>query len=257
MKKMMTFVMSMVLMLTLIPSVGAEAAKNSGINTPAEYINYLEAKAGAKSKLSGVGSVNSAQSTDEFIEEFKNLSEEKQQKFVDYLNDPEFLKTLVNAQSTSENKSQSFYGGDLVVSNEVVDVPQFLNASSKGDFSTNAVGDSVIYAKAATATSTLFGLDFIKTRVDMSIQVTEVQLYTSKVTKILSYSGSLIQNYLPGATISKTVLIPYIVPDSTAAVHKVDWEWKFTLGYDLTIGTKEQYLTIDKAGNTDTGIYNL
>ncbi|MNC37356.1 hypothetical protein D3C76_576760 [compost metagenome] len=115
----------------------------------------------------------------------------------------------------------------------------------------------MIYAKAGIATSTLLGLDFIKTRIDMTVQVTEVQLYTSKITKILSYSGSLIQNYMIGATITKTVLIPYIVPDSTAAVHKVDWEWKFTLGYDLTLGTKEQYLTIDKAGNADTGVYDL
>ncbi|MNC53369.1 hypothetical protein D3C75_1027720 [compost metagenome] len=83
----------------------------------------------------------------------------------------------------------------------------------------------------------------------MEIQVTTVAPYTSQVTNVNYSYGALLQNYYPGANLTKTELAAYISADKYRATKIVTWQWNFLWkGLGLAVGTREQTLTGDKAG---------
>lgn len=224
-----------------------ETQSGFSVKTPEEYISYL--------KQTHVGSSNEESSrTKLFISQFKSLPRDKQQQFVDYLNDPEFLNTAFTAINEQTEASQTFYNGDLTVSSSSV-METFPSSPS---VSIMAKGDTKDHALYYEDVINVFGLDMVKTRVELSYRTTEVQTNSSQITSILNKQGTLVQNYTPGAHITKTEHNVVISSDKTTAKFTVDWSWNFLwdkLG--LTVGTKRQWIEVNKAGTGYGGIYNL
>ncbi|OBZ11995.1 hypothetical protein A8L34_16915 [Bacillus sp. FJAT-27264] len=236
-------------------SIGSESIFN--INTPGDYIAYLkqlQAESPSLQSLRSVIQLSEQSNVNDFLNKYISLPEDKQQEFVDYLNDPEFTKTVFSAMNGNVGTSQAFYSGDLVVgTSEVREIAPSLNniiAFKKGD-----TKDHSLYTEA---TATLFGLDFIKTRVEISYRTTEVKDFSSEITSILNKKGILVQNYSPGAHITKEENNVVLASNKLTGSYSVDWSWNFIwdkLG--LTIGVKRQWIDFDKAGKGDGGIYNL
>lgn len=268
-KKLITGIVAMSLLLSVPISAGAAAIESNesqsnysvtsqtitGIKTPEEYIAYLKQLQVESSSVQSLH-ITASESSDvnDFLSQYVSLPEDKQQQFVDYLNDPEFIKTVFSAMN-GELGSQSFYNGNLVVTSSVNEITP---AYSTNGISIMAVGDTKDHGLYHEAVSTLFGIDFIKTHVEVSYRTTEVKTNSSQITKILNSKGTLVQNYYPGAHITKEEHNVVVASDKTTAKFTVDWSWNFIwdkLG--LTVGVKRQWIEVNKAGTGYGSIYNL
>lgn len=181
MRKLSSCMLSFVLIfLTIIPSIGANA-NVSVVDTPIAYIDYLESL--PNHSIAGLDAFNTSNEHErqEFIDGFKNLSEKDQQRFVDYLNDPEFAKKVYEAQPTDVLASKvTLFNGDVEVSS---DVEFFDDNESNGNISLQAVGDSYFPYGKHTATTTVMGLDIIKTSVYLHVEIKEVKKNTRSCLK--------------------------------------------------------------------------
>ncbi|ANY73149.1 hypothetical protein BBD41_11410 [Paenibacillus ihbetae] len=254
-KKLIAAVVSMSLLLSVPISVSANSTESVesqltyDVKTPEDYITFLK-QTQVKYSFS-----NSVDSTDinEYIDKFLSLPEDKQQKFVDYLNDPEFLKTTFSAINEQTEGSQSFYNGDLVVRSSMVEV-----SPASSNISPMAIGDTKDYSYYHESITQLMGLDFVKTRVELKVRTTEVKTNASQITEIVHARGVLVQNYVPLAHIAKKEYPVDIASDKSSAKFTTDWSWNFIwdkLG--LQVGTKRQWVQITKAGTATGGISNL
>lgn len=257
-KKLIASVVALSFVLSVPISVGAESlgsvkleSRNDYINveTPEDYIAYLK-----QSQAVSLFSNNpiEAADTNEYLKQFMELPEDKQQRFVDYINDPEFIKTALTALSEQTEGTQTFYNGDLVVRSSLVEVKP---TSTIAPF---AVGDTSDYSWYHEAITDLMGLDFVKTRAELKIRVTQVATNLSAVTDVLDSGGVLVQNFIPMAHIAKEEKKIDIPGDRSSAKFTVDWSWNFVhkvLG--VQVGTKRQWVQITKANVGTGGINNL
>ncbi|MCP1136670.1 hypothetical protein NKT34_25710 [Paenibacillus polysaccharolyticus] len=277
-KKFVAGILSLSFLLSAVPA-GASSAEVSPqdnqsitsnyqqqlkVSTPEEYIAFLKAKNTPQVNTFSIASTEAVGENNDlanFIGEYTSLPYDKQQKVVDYFNDPEFLNTLVSAQTFEGEESKSFYGGDLVVTNKLVSItPESVGTLSvlpSGGFTTMAVGDTKEHGKAYEAITTLFGIDFVKTRLELSIQTKEVKTNASQITKVLTERALIVQNYSPG-DIKKNQYATVVNSAKTTAKLETDWQWDFLWsGFGLTVGTKRQWLQLDKAGKATYNTYNL
>ncbi|MCM3133417.1 hypothetical protein M3629_11475 [Paenibacillus polysaccharolyticus] len=270
-KKFVTGFIAMSLLLSVPVTAGASAVgveesqktANSvtsqsitGIETPEEYIAYLNQLQDESFSVQSLRStaVVGSQDVNQFLNKYVNLPKNKQQQFLDYLNNPEFIRTVFSAMN-GDLGSELLYNGDLVVTSSVHEATP---AYSTSEISIMAVGDTKDHSLYHEHSASLFGLDFIKTRVEMSYRTTEVKTNSSQITKILNSNGILVQNFYPGADITKSEHNPVIASDKLTAKFNVDWSWNFIwdkLG--LTIGVKRQWMEVNKAGSGYGGTYNL
>ncbi|WP_018886161.1 hypothetical protein [Paenibacillus massiliensis] len=256
MRKLSSCVLSFVLLfLTIIPSVGANASV-SVVDTPIAYIDYLESL--PNHSIAGLDAFNTSNEPErqEFIDGFKNLSEKDQQRFVDYLNDPEFAKKVYEAQPTDVLASKvTLFNGDVEVSS---DVEFFDDIESNSNISLQAVGDSYFPYGKHTATTTVMGLDIIKTSVYLHVEIKEVKKNTSQIVQILESGGIVDRNYYPALDLSKNESSAFLTSDKTLATKKVIWGWNFLWsGFGMVVGNREQWVQINKAGNITGGAANL
>lgn len=243
----------------MISSVGAEGVDNSKIQTPEDYISYLESKEAVQS-LDMNRNNGEATETSLFIDKFKNLPREQQEKFVEYISGPELLEGIVAADTPEKKQALTEkYNGDLsigsskLVADESLKASEFIlsNTLASVGLSPLAVGDSWPYTFHNDQPYTLFGLDFIKTGIYLQIQVKTVATNTSQVIAINYAYGALLQNYYPGANLTiNNAINPFISDDKYRATKLVTWQWNFLWkGLGATIGTIEQTITGDKTGH--------
>lgn len=266
MKKVLGLVLTFVLSLTVISSVGAEAVDNSTIQTPEDYISYLESKELVQS-LDLNRNNGEATEASSFIEKFKNLPREKQEKFVEYISGPELLEGIVTADTPEKEQALiEKYNGDLSIGSELVadesfNASEFIlsNSLSSVGLSPLAVGDSWPYTFHEEKPYTIFGLDFIKTGIYLQIQVKTVAANTSQVIAVNYAYGALLQNWYPGANLTvNNAINPYISDDKYRATKIVTWQWNFLWkGLGATLGTIEQTITGDKTGHGTYSERNL
>ncbi|WP_379390098.1 hypothetical protein [Paenibacillus lentus] len=245
MKKVCSVLMSFVLMLVLIPNVSADSAPNLQFKTPEALISYLE------STTNSLTSVTT-------IDEYKNAPREKQEKILEYLNDPEFVKVMFTAITTTtaeDNSEQTFFNGDLVISTKAVDNSTSSSLIDRG-ISTMAVGDTTIIGKGVDATATVLGIDWVKLRTSLEVEIKVVAKDTSVVSRILRHSADVIHNYVPLAQISANPNTPYITSDGHYAYFTCMWEFKEAI-YGMVLASKESWIWINKAQQFDGGIINL
>ncbi|WP_322903760.1 hypothetical protein [Paenibacillus campi] len=223
-------------------------------NDPSTYITYLESLPEKSKVVLNDKSENEIQT---FINQFNSLSSDKQQKLVDYLRNPEFIKEISEAQYLdTTDKNVSLFNGDVAVSSTVL----YINDSSESqqEIVAKAVGDSYFKYAKHTATTTVFGLDIVKTSAYIQVEIKQVAPNTSKIVKILEGGGIVEQNYMPGLDISKSVNPAFLTSDGTIATQKVIWGWNFVKsGLGLVVGNREQWVQINKAGVSTGGAANL
>lgn len=267
-KKVFAGILSLSFLLSAVP-VGVSAAELSPqinqnitsehqlkLSTPEEYIAFLKAKNPVQNNsfsIASTGSIEENTDLAEFISQYTSLPYEEQQKIVDYFNDPQFLITLVNAQTIEGEGSKSYYDGDLVVTSRIVPVSK----NTSDSISLFAVGDTKEHGYIYEAITEVLGMKFIQTNLELTIRTKEVKTNASQIDAILTKRAILVKNFSP-ADIEKTQYPVTINSAKTTAKLETDWSWHFLWsGLGLTVGTKRQWLQIDKAGTPTYDIYNL
>lgn len=211
-KKLLSLFVVLVLFLGVLPySVNAQ---DSTINTPEDYINYL------KSNNKGLSSQNDNDSS-VVLEQFQSLSKEDQQKFVDYMNNPEAIKAIFNAMQNGENAD--LYNGDIKVR-----VNQNKPDHTITPFATE-------YKPHAETVASTFGINIITTQVYVQYRVSG-----GKVTEILNGGGIVTRNWFPVVNITIKEDKPYINSNKTRAYETAYFTWNFihsSLGAVVGTGT--------------------
>lgn len=125
------------MLLVTLPFSASANVESSEINTPEDYINYL---------TSNSTSLQSNSSGQDVLEQFKALSADDQQKFVDYINDPNVAVSIFKAMSNGEKTKM--YGGDVEVS--------FENGKAPDD--NISLNSTTTYRQSDQAKTTFWGL---------------------------------------------------------------------------------------------------
>ncbi len=239
MKKVVSLLLVLSFMLTFGSVISAEPVKdnNTVINTPDDYINWLE------QQVDKVGLQSTSDySAREVLEQFKALSKEDQQKFVDYVNDPEVTKSIFEASAAGENLS--LYGGDVTVTVNN-DVPK------DGDFSILAAD----YNYGTIVVSRMLGINIIRTDTTIEWRVTGT---TAKITKVLSFSANVSYNYHPGLDITVTKDSPVINSSGSRVTAAGRYAWNFLYrDLGLLIGTEVVKIWGNADGSGDSTVTRI
>ncbi|MCL6709159.1 hypothetical protein M8R20_19420, partial [Pseudomonas sp. R2.Fl] len=113
-----------------------ETEDSNVIETPKDYMNYLEDNINNNSMED-----DEKESAKEVLDQFKELSKEDQEKFVNYMNDPDVAQDVFEADNsplaeTEDNvdedgeETTSLYDGDVEVTKEVNVSPQINTMSA-------------------------------------------------------------------------------------------------------------------------------
>ncbi|MGG1617980.1 hypothetical protein ACIFQM_18750 [Paenibacillus sp. NRS-1782] len=217
MKKMLSLFVVFVLFLAVLPfSANAQETNSSTINTPEDYINYL--------KQNNRGLNSNSQGGDDhsiILKQFTSLSNEDQQKFVDYMNNPEAIKAIFDAMQSGENTD--LYNGDIKIR---VDESKLKNTISP--FATT-------YRPYAETVASALGINIITTQVYVQYRVSG-----GKITEILNGGGLVTRNWFPVVNIAIKEDKPYINSDKTRAYQTAYFTWNFihsSLGAVVGVGT--------------------
>ncbi len=198
MKKLLGLFLAFALLVALVPFNGfAQAQSITEINTPKDYINYL------KSKVDASIAPNEVRSSTQVLHQFTSLSSQNQQKFVDYLNNPDVIKFILDNQGANA----AGFGGDVKVT---------VNSHNNEEISLAANK----YYRENEATSTVLGIDIIKSKVYIEWEVED-----SKITKILNSGGLVTRNWWPFVDIKVTNDKPYI--SNNVAYQTSYFAWNF------------------------------
>ncbi|MDP9675216.1 hypothetical protein J2W97_001199 [Paenibacillus jamilae] len=212
MKKMLSLFVVLVLCLGILPySVNAQ---DLSINTPEDYINYL------KSNNKGL-SVQNNNDSSVVLEQFTKLSKEDQQKFVDYMNNPEAIKAIFNAMQSG--KDADLYNGDIKVR-----VTQKEPEHAITPF-------AAVYKPYAETVASTLGVNIITTQVYVQYRVSG-----GKITEIINGGGLVTRNWFPVVNISIKEDKPYINSDKSRAYETAYFTWNFihsSLGAVVGVGT--------------------
>ncbi|MNW45997.1 hypothetical protein D3C74_232740 [compost metagenome] len=212
MKKFLSLFVVLILFLGVLPySVNAQDSLT--INTPEDYINYL------KNNNKGLNSLNDNDSST-ILEQFTSLPKEDQQKFVDYMNDPDVIKSIFNG--IQSGKDSDLYNGDIKVR---VD-------QDKENSTTPFATEYTPYSEIVVST---FGINIITTKVYIHYRVSE-----GKVTDILNGGGTVTRNWFPVVNVTIQEDKPYINSDKRSAYQTAYFTWIFihpSLGEVVETGT--------------------
>ncbi|MEC0184432.1 hypothetical protein P4H61_23390 [Paenibacillus peoriae] len=213
MKKLLSLLVVLVLFLSTLPySVNAQDSLT--INTPEDYINYL------KNNNKGLNSLNDNDSS-AILKQFTSLSKEDQQKFVNYMNDPDAIKSIFNG--IKSGKDSDLYNGDIKVR---VD-------QNKQEHSTAPLAaEYTHYSETVVST---FGINIITTQVYIHYRVSG-----GKVTEILNGGGVVTRNWFPVVNVTIKEEKPYINSDKRSAYQTAYFTWNFihpSLGEVVETGT--------------------
>ena len=213
-------------------SANADVARSSQTATPAAYISYL-----ASSNEAG-----SAQT----LRDFKALSSSEQEKYLDYLNNPEVFKalmedasepatdTVASAKSVATNDTTSLFGGDVVVESE-----------HESTFTPDSTSDSTagVQAKRKLSRGT-HESTYTHTQKILGVTVTKlsvwVNYYTngSKITKVNFADGGK-RNY--NAAVSISMGVPKAWKDGSYANGSVVWEGSIIYkGFGVSIDKRQK-----------------
>ncbi|MFK0238723.1 hypothetical protein [Streptomyces vinaceus] len=121
----------------------ASAAEAALPSTPQAYVAWLEAKQDAGAS--------------ETAEQFKALPQDKQEKFLGYLNKPDHIKAFMDVANDPTAKQKVLAGGDIVISRETsnssgaANAPGLSPAGTTGDMSAwHSVSDTLFGVKVTT-----------------------------------------------------------------------------------------------------------
>jgi hypothetical protein len=200
-KKLLSLFVVFVLFLSVLP-YSVNAQDSLSINTPEDYINYLKAN---NKELNSQNDNDSSV----ILEQFTNLSQEEQQKFVNYMNDPEAIKSIFNV--IQSGKDSDLYNGDIKVR-----VNQNKQAHSTTPFATE-------YTPHAETVVSTFGINIITTQVYIHYRVS-----AGKVTEILNGGGVVTRKWVPLVNITIKEEKPHINSDKRSAYQTAYFTWNFT-----------------------------
>ncbi len=192
------------------------SANVSEINTPEDYINYL----------SNSMSMQSNSSEQDVLEQFKALSADDQQKFVDYISDPDVAASIFKAMSTGEKTK--LYGGDVEITFE----------KGKAADDNISLSSTTTYRQSDQAKTTVLGIDIITVEVYIQYRVSGTNFDNRKITDILNGGGRVLRNWYPSVTISVDDDSPYI--QGNQAYQTSYFEWNFVhpkLGFQIGVNT--------------------
>ncbi|MDQ0047014.1 hypothetical protein J2T18_001286 [Paenibacillus polymyxa] len=230
-----------VLALTAVAPLAASATPSTGIetndqsiheveiNSPSDYIKWLKGKDGAE----------------ETLQQFSDLSESDQDKFVKYINDPEINKTLVDAMATSNGEKVSLYGGDVTVT--------ATQEQSKPVKISPQVAD---YAVSQRATSTILGVDVVQVseRVEYRVEGTSSN---QRVSQVLNGGGTINRYWVPMGRMDVKDDKGYVNSSGKLAVQRSVFTTSFVhpkLG--ATIGTNTFVIYGNVKGQLDSWVFN-
>ncbi len=218
-----------------------ETEDSNVIETPKDYMNYLEDNINNNSMED-----DEKESAKEVLDQFKELSKEDQEKFVNYMNDPDVAQEVFEADNSplaetegnvdeDGEETTSLYDGDVEVTKEVNVSPQ-INTMSAYSLAKASAAKIVTHKATYRSIHRLMGINVLTTQ-------SYVRYYSDgkKVTKILDAGGVVIKNWYPAIRLNKSEKKPYINSAKTRAYETVIWEWNFvhkSLG--LVMGTREQ-----------------
>ncbi|MGG1615844.1 hypothetical protein ACIFQM_12570 [Paenibacillus sp. NRS-1782] len=150
---------------TSIEPTTEQNTQTTEINSPQDYIAWLK-----------------GQDAGETAQQFSDLSQADQEKFVKYINEPEINKTILNAIATSNGDKVSLNGGDITVKNEQTVTPSKVSPQAKD------------YAVSQRATATVLGVDIVilRERVEYRVEGTPSN---QRISQVLN-GGGTIERYL-------------------------------------------------------------
>ncbi|WP_181351256.1 hypothetical protein [Thalassobacillus sp. CUG 92003] len=240
MKKNMKIVVAMLFSFSLMlvgfgaSSVSAESESGS-VNSPDDYINYLEEKMAQKSNLL---SSDSELQSGQALEDFKKLPKKKQEKFVDYLNDADlFEEALGRLKTINQGESVTLQNGDVVVS----------ETGSLGNDDVRLA--STRWNMWSEYTIEMFGLDVVITRAEGSYDANSY-----RVLDTVSGGGYVVRQLNPTVNMDKLNETHYM--SSGYAYGEVSFSYEIGTPWEgVQIGTITHYVYGDEDGYVDGHAY--
>lgn len=222
MKRFIGMLVVMSMFLLAIPFSASAAATE--INTPDDYVFWLKGQDGSEKTL----------------EQFSELSESEQVKFVEYINSPKINTELLDAMS--KNEKVVLYGGDIVVEHK----------SATSDISMFAAD----YAVSQRAVATVLGVDLAQIRERVEYRVTGTP-GNQKVEKILNGGGIVDHYWVPFGKMEVKDDQGYVSANGKRAVQRSTFTSSFVHPkFGLTMGTREFTIYGNVNGQLDDWILN-
>lgn len=197
---------------------GSAPARSAKTATPAAYVKYL-----------GASHEEGAAQT---LKEFKGLSTAKQQKYLDYLNDPKALKALLTETSRpgAAARSTSLYKGDVVLEGKHTATfrPDAVNElAAKGKLSRGT------WETTYTASQKIFGITVTKLKV-------WVNYYTDgNLIRQVNFADGAKRNF--NAAVSISMSVPKAWQSGPYAHGSVNWEGSIIYkGFGIQIDKRQE-----------------
>ncbi|SEM38966.1 hypothetical protein SAMN04488688_112110 [Paenibacillus sp. cl141a] len=242
-RKLLGLIGAVVLVFGLFPAtVGATSGLSpADIDTPEEYIQYLEERAEAFSNFS-IANNSDEETPLEFLEKFKALPYEKQKEFVDIISDPEKVNEIVTGfQVAAEEK------GTLVIHDGATEI----RIDEQNEISPAAVGDVRYYTARVNPVSTVQGLDVVQATIYVRYEVKEVKTNYSEIVGIVSHGCEVVKNYIPLLDLSIKESNPYTSDNKRKIFKYATMKWNFIWKeFGMVVGTHELHTWGDVAGNS-------
>lgn len=224
MKRFISMLIAMSMFLLAIPfSASAAAVETQEINTPEDYIQWL----------SNSPSLNSTAEQSDIIEKFKGLSYDRQQKFIDYLNDPEVIGSIYEAALT---------GNDTMLQNGDIKVT-FKESEPK------ITPQATVYRASHNVVMEIFGITLISMETYVQYRVAGTSNSNLKITEILNGGAMVTRNWYPTANITIDKDSPYI--SANKAYQTAYYHWNFVHEiFGFQIGTQTHKVSGDVFGRS-------
>ncbi|SDK21460.1 hypothetical protein [Sediminibacillus albus] len=161
--------------------------KYEAVKTPGDYMEYLNEKIEQHETLNKKTlNMNSKPApAQEVLQKFKELPKEKQKKFVEYLNDPELMKEIMESiNELKPGESLKLKGGDVTVSSSI----------NKSNFSTMSTRWDIWHEW----THSQFGLDIMRLRAEAAYTAN-----SSRVTGMIDGRGNVERELTAFTTLTK------------------------------------------------------
>ncbi len=208
MKNVFSIILTLALLIMFVPNT--YAADEIRVKTPEQYIEYLKAQPNSETTIS----------------QFESLSLSDQEKYIEYVTNPELVQEIYNAMLSG--KTTTLKNGDIKINQPKIGLPH-TGGGSIGTYET-------VRNIEQDFDSVILGLNTFKYRVSLTYSVGGTSTANLQVRKAISANGQLMFSYIPGLSMSFTKDMPYVTNNTAVAKVSAHWELAYS-GSGATFGT--------------------
>lgn len=206
----------------------SNAQQSVEINSPSDYLNWLKGQDGAE----------------EAAQQFSDLSQADQEKFVKYINDPEINKKIMNAIATSNRDKISLNSGDITVRHERSVTPAKISPQTKD------------YSVRQRATSNVLGIEVVQVSERVEYRVTGASS-NQRVSEILNGGGVVDRYLIPMGRMDVKDDKGYVNSNSSLAVQRSVFTTSFVHPkFGLVMATNSFTVYGNVQGQLDNWVFN-